>query len=450
MSQHAILSPSSAARWATCTASVGASAGIVVPDEGSEASRLGTCGHQILEDLLNDRGVDPQVFLGREFWFKGNRSGWPEDLDIVEPEHRVLVDQELIDAVVTAYNYVVEQAELLGGRIVAEQRVPIGHITGERGAMGTSDVVIEAGDTLCIEDLKLGRRRVDAYDIVQPADVDLITGEMIAEVRRPNLQLSMYALGVLGSKGAEHGFKNVRLVILQPFLNHVSEWSGSVEELMQVGAWLSERADETRNNPQFVPSEKACQWCRASGNCEAQTRMVLEAAVDGFEDVTTAVAKRAWVTGLGDAYAMIPLVKLWAQAVEERVYEALHCGGQVIRSDGQGYKLVEGRMAPRQWRDEAEAEETLRRMRLKDAQMYKRKLISPTDAEKLAKVKKPKKGEVAEKPALGTRQWNNLLPLITQGRGQPAVALLSDPRPAVAQASEGFEDQPPADNSDLF
>lgn len=450
MSQHAILSPSSAARWATCTASVGASAGIVVPDEGSEASRLGTCGHQILEDLLNDRGIDPQTFLGREFWFQGHRSGWPEDLDIVEPEHRVLVDQELIDAVVTAYNYVVEQAELLGGKIVAEQRVPISHITGEPGAMGTSDVVIEAGDTLCIEDLKLGRRRVDAYDIVQPADVDLITGEMTAEVRRANLQLSMYALGVLRSKGSEHGFKNVRLVILQPFLNHVSEWSGTVEELEEVGRWLYLRALETRHQPEFVPSEKACQWCRASGNCDAQTRMVLEAAVEGFEDVQTAHPVTPQSVGLGDSYALLPLVQAWMKAVEERVREELRAGNPVLRADGQGYKLVEGRMTPRQWRDEAEAEETLRRMRLKDAQIFKRKLISPTDAEKLAKVKKPKKGEDAEKPALGTRQWNNLLPLITQERGQPVVALLSDPRPAVAQASEGFEDQPPADNSDLF
>lgn len=450
MSQHAILSPSSAARWATCTASVGASAGIVVPDEGSEASRLGTCGHQILEDMLNDRGVDPQVFLDREFWFKGNRSGWPEDLDIVEPEHRVLVDQELIDAVVTAYGYVVEQAELLGGRIVAEQRVPIGHITGEQGAMGTSDVVLEAGDTLVVMDLKLGRRRVDAYDVLQPADTDLITGEMITEVRRPNLQLSMYALGVLATKDSDHGFKNVRLLILQPFLNHVSEWSGSVDELKEVAEFLREAAHATRENPQFVPSKKACQWCRASGNCDAQTRMVLKAAVEGFEDVQTARPVTPQSVGLGDSYALLPLVQAWMKAVEERVREELRAGNPVLRADGQGYKLVEGRMAPRQWRDEAEAEETLRRMRLKDAQIFKRKLISPTDAEKLAKVKKPKKGEVAEKPALGTRQWNNLLPLISQERGQPVVALLSDPRPAVAQASEGFEDQPPADNSDLF
>lgn len=462
---HAVLSPSSAHRWSSCTASVGASALNTEPDEGSDAARLGTCGHQILEDLLRDETLDPQSFLGREFifwshpesesfgdgWYSQLFDGNGEPFDpCLEVLHTVTVDQALIDAVVTARNFVLEQAELNGATIIPEMRVPIGHITGEDGAKGTSDVTFIAGDTVWQLDLKLGRRRVDAYEIVTPAGEDLITGAPIDEVVRPNLQLALYALGTIEELRGQHEFKFVRLVILQPFLNHVSEWSGTVEELMQVGAWLSEKAEETRTHPVFKPDADNCLYCRASGRCEAQTALVMTTALEGFDDVETATVRKPSDLTLGDHYALIPLINVWAKAVTERVGEALRAGEPVVRSDGLFYKLVEGKMGARTWTSEEEAEEALRRMRLKSEQMYNRSVISPTQAEKLAKAKKPKKGEEATPPVLGPTQWNRLQSLITQERGQPSVALSTDPRPAIAPATDGFEDVPPADNSDLF
>lgn len=446
--KHAVLSPSSAHRWSSCTASVNAAALNNEPDEGSDAARLGTCGHQILEDLLTCRDTDPQSYLGREYWFKGGKDGWPEDLDVAEPDYRVLVDQEMIDAVVTAHDFIVEQAELIGGTIVAEQRVPIGHITGEDEAHGTSDVVIEASDTLVVMDLKLGRRKVNAYEVITPAHEDIVTGETVAEVVRPNLQMVMYSLGVLHT--SEREFRKVRLVIIQPFLRHVSEWSGSVEEVQAVGEWLSVKAEETRTRPVFAPSAENCVFCRASGSCDAQNQMIATAALDGFDEIETARVKQPNELTLGDAYALVPLVQVWAKAVEGRVRQNLSSGQPVIRSDGLSYKLVEGKMGARSWSDDDEAEAALKKMRLRDDVMYKRKLISPTDAEKLAKVKKPKKGEEPVSPVLGKTQWNKLQSLITQERGQPVVALQTDPRPALAAAAEGFDDVPPADNSDLF
>lgn len=448
--KHAVLSPSSAHRWSSCTASVGAAAANLEPDEGSDAARLGTCGHQILEDLLTDPTRDPQSFLGREFWIEARNEHWREDWPFVDvsPEHVIVVDQALIDAVVTARNFVVEQATMMGGTIVPEQRVPIGHITGEDDAHGTSDVVIVTDETVAILDLKLGRRRVDAYEVLTPAHEDIITGETVPEVVRPNLQLAMYALGVLKASGRSP--KRVRLGIVQPFLSHVSEWAGTVEELMRVGAWLSEKADETRTNPVFAPSADNCLYCRASGNCAAQTAAVAAAALEGFDDVETARPRSPADLTLGDSYALVPLVQVWARAVEDRVREHLTGGLPVVRSDGISYKLVEGKMGARSWTDEEEAEEALKRMRLKAEQMYTRKVISPTQAEKLAKVKKAKKGEEPPPPVIGKTQWNRLQALITQERGQPAIALSTDPRPALAPATEGFEDVPPADNSDLF
>lgn len=455
--QHAALSPSSAHRWTSCTASVMAAAENNEPDEGSDAARLGTCGHQILEDLLTDRTLDPQVFLGREFHFwqhpesDSRGENWAEDTGIeVDVLHTITVDQNLIDAVVTARDYVIEQAELLGAEILAERRVPIGHITGEDDAHGTSDVMLLAGDTLVVMDLKLGRRRVDAYDITQVAGEDVITGQMLPEIRRPNLQLSLYALGVIEDLGVLHSFRHVRLVILQPFLSHVSEWSGTIEELDAVGEWLSEKALETRTAPRFQPSAENCLYCRASGKCGPQSELVVATALQGFEDVETAKARTVDDMRLGDLYALLPLVNIWTKAVDTRVRETLASGGLVVRSDGLAYRLVEGKMGARQWTDESEAEAALKRMRLGVDQMYTRKLISPTMAEKLAKLKKPKKGEDPVPPVLGKTQWTRLQTLITQERGAPVIALETDPRTPIVPATDGFEDVPPADNSDLF
>ena len=464
--KHADLSPSSADRWSSCTASVGEGALNQEPDEGSEAARLGTCGHQILEDLLRNPSIDPQSYLDRVFTFwrhdelDSSGDGWYDEVLFDDPcpgaqiLHTVLVTQELIDAVVTARNFVEERALLIGGTITAEQRVPIDHITAEDDAKGTSDVMIDAiesSDLFEVHDLKLGRRPVNAYKTIVPAHEDIITGEMVAEVVRPSLQMSMYASGALRLlREKKRQPKHVRLVIIQPFLNHVSEWFGTVEELEAACGWLSIKAEETRTNPVFSPSADNCLFCRASGNCEAQTRKVMEIAVEGFDEVENARAKPLNDVTLGDSFALIPLVTVWATAVSNKVRENLHNGVPVVRSDGLSYKLVEGKMGAREWADAALAEAELKRMRLKDTVIYKRKLLSPTDAEKLAKVKKPKKGEAPQAPVLGKTQWNKLQSFITQERTQPAVALQTDPRPALTSRDDGFDEVYPADNSDLF
>ena len=66
-SYHAKLSPSSAHRWTSCTASVGAQDG--VPNEGNEAARRGTACHQMLEEMLLTPSIDPQSYLGRTLTF---------------------------------------------------------------------------------------------------------------------------------------------------------------------------------------------------------------------------------------------------------------------------------------------------------------------------------------------------------------------------------------------
>ena len=444
---HAKLSPSSAHRWSSCTASIAAQEGL--PNTSSEASRRGTACHLLLEEMLLDASIEPQSYLARALVFEpegqrwGDENGWNPQRAVVQ------VDQEIIDIAVTAANYVRERVALTGAEMLVEKAVPIGQFTGEVGATGRTDVTLIYGTTVESVDLKGGRGRVDAYDVITPATTDMITGKPVPEKVRANLQMACYALGTIEELGLLYDIRDVVMTIVQPAIGHLSTYSCSIDELREVEAFLREKAEETRTNPQYVPSQESCHFCRANGNCKAQTEMVVTASLDGFGDAEPSVRTPADID-LGEAYRLVPLVSTWLKAVGERMYAALSSGQRIARADGLAYKLVAGKKGARAWTNAAEAEVTLKKMRLKREQMYTESLISPTMAEKLAKAPKAKKGEPTLPPVLGPTQWKRLQEHITQDEGKPSIALETDPRPPVATALDGFGDVPPADNSDLF
>jgi len=122
----------------------------------------------------------------------------------------------------------------------------------------------------------------------------------------------------------------------------------------------------------------------------------------------------------------VDLIESWCKAIRAKAESELLAGNNVP-----GFKLVEGRRGARKWANEAEAETTLKTMRLKLEEMYDLKLISPTEAEKLHK-----------SGAIGPRQWPKLQQIIVQSEGKPSVAPENDKRPAlvVAPVASHFED----------
>ena len=460
MSYHAKLSPSSAKRWTDCSASIGAQQGL--SDDGSEAARLGTCAHQLSAECL-EHGAHPQTYLGRTliFWYcaEDDKRGeiWHDDpafykmsMVLAHPEHQVVVTQEMIDACATYINFVREQVELSGAKLYVEQRVPIGHITGEyddgKPAGGTSDVVMTAGRTLTTVDAKFGRQKVMAYEVMQPAGTDIISGEPTAEIVQINLQLALYLLGSLEKYPGD--YDTVKAIIVQPFLNHVSEYSCSVGELLKVGEWLKERAEATRSAPVFAPSQDNCHFCKARMTCKAREGVVLSTALAGFDDIDLAQPSPIRVNHLGSLYEKVGMIQAWCKDVQIRVFDDLQAGKPVMRNDGLQYKLVVGKKGNRAFDDEAEAEKLLKSFRLKFDEMYTSSLISPAAAEKLAQVKKG----ATEPPDISAKQWLKLEQRITQPEGSPTVALETDPRPAIVKAPLGFDDVPEDadDCADLF
>lgn len=451
---HANLSPSSAKRWTSCTASPVAQE--PYPNETSAASRPGTCGHQMAaECLVSD--TDAAAYFGRtmEFWTLNGKGGesWANETPAgARVLHTHVVDRPLVEMVQSYVNFVRNLRDTLGAQMIVEQQVPIGHVTGEEGATGTSDCILLTYDEIICIDLKLGRGKVKAYDELEPETYDLLTGDAIPPKLRMNLQASLYIAGAIERYGLLGDFTRCRAIIVQPALASVSEYGCSIDELNGLLDWLRERAEVTRKNPEFVPSSDNCFFCRARFDCHARNKVAIETALDGFEDIQTACVKPITLYKLGDLYEKVELIRQWCNDVEAKALRELMLGNKVVRSDGTKFVLKKGRSKNKEWNDTQTVERLLKSWRVRGKDMYVTKVISPSQAEKIAETTKGKhRDKTLPKPIIGKQHWKELQQHIMQEDGPPVIALETDPRPRYLRKDSGFSDvsdeQP---NSDLF
>jgi hypothetical protein len=405
---HATLSPSSADRWMTCPGSVPLSEGIV--DTSSEYAAEGSAAHEIAALCLTS-GSDAAAYVGRI-------------VEIDAREIEITADMaEHIQVYVDHVRSRVADWQTLGATVTleVEQRVPIGHLTGEDGAEGTADAVI-------IAELPDVRTAIEV--------IDLKFGRGVEVEATDNRQLRLYALGAIEKFGMVWTFTEARVAISQPRLStKPAEWEVSIEDLERFGQDVkraSASVAEARicfanKSPDFdlflQPSEKACKWCKVKGTCKTLAQHVTTTVLDDFEDLSQGGVEQAIKDvptrpdeNLAQAMACVNLIEDWCKAVRADVERRLLAGGQVP-----GFKLVEGRAGARRWVDDAKAEAVLKSMRLKQEDMYDFTLINPTRAEKLAKTQ-----------VIGPRQWPKVEALITRSAPKPSVAPASDKRAALA------------------
>ena len=359
----------------TCPGSVAACRGLV--DKSSSFANEGTAAHYMAEQIL--RAKDGTSLVNT-----------PAD-------NGVMMTADMLTEVLKYTNYVQDVVAATGGELLIEERLSIGNITGEQDAYGTSDTVILAGDELIICDLKFGMGlKVNAEQ---------------------NPQLMIYALAALQEYELIRDFKTVRVVIHQPRLNHVSEWTLTVEELEKFGDKVWNAAIDARQaDAKLVPSDKGCKFCKAKATCTAIRDEVLEV----FEAVNTDSS----ASHLSQAMSKIDLIEGWCKAIRAEVETRLLDGNEIV-----GWKLVQGRRGSRAWVNPDDAEAWLK-PRLKLDELYDFKLISPTTLGKRLTDWIDADG-VSRKPVLGPRQQKELDALITQAEGKPSVAPESDKRPAL-------------------
>ena len=383
-------------------------------DEGSDYANEGTCAHFLAAYCL-DNGLDPRAFVKQVIVMLRDRRT-KETHEVFEEErikdsnfeavYKISPSEDFCDHVQSYVDYVRELVSSTGGTLHVEQRLSLDFLTGEEDAAGTSDAVIITPDELIIIDLKFGQG--------------------VQKHAHKNPQLLMYGSAAYYKYGAIEDFKTLRMVIHQPRLGHVSEAVATIAELMvfekevnAAGEIIDESEKAADITPYLHPDEDACRFCKGKATCTALANFVRDTIDLEFtdmsnrteEDVTERVSVLDVATLSLKAKAS-DLIEFWLKAVRAKVESLLLTGISVP-----DFKIVQGKRGARKWADEAEAEAMMKSMRLKEAEMYDMKLVSPTTIEKVLK----------EKP----KCWTRIKPLITQSDGPMSVAPASDKRSAI-------------------
>lgn len=317
---HALLSPSAAHRWTECPGSVFLTKDL--PDHPNAAAAYGTLAHHVAEKIL---------------------SGVPlADLIATNDE----IDEELIEGVKVYVDYV-KSLETPTSTLYIEQQLPVGHITSEHNGKGTADAILVDEELHTVIDLKFGYTYIYAED---------------------NKQLKIYALGAIHRFGERD---HVKVVIVQPRNNHISEFTYSLEELylFQQETFFKGRAAYLmatgQMDPSYLPSPSNCKWCKGKAHCPALANKMFK-LVESEND-------------LNEAAKWIDLARKWTDSIEERLVQELVDGKEF-----EDWELGVGRQGNRKWINEQEAAELL--TSLIGDKAFQQRLISPTQAAKLTEI----------------------------------------------------------------
>ena len=366
MSAHAILGASNAHRWLVCAGSVEAERDI--PNTTSPFAEEGTRAHELgeLALLTSDAALD------------------------------TFEDQEMAEFVRVYTDYVRQSA---AGADVFEIEQRVSYADWVEGGFGTADAVIVKDGVIHVCDLKYGMGvRVDAEE---------------------NPQGMLYALGAYAENSYLGDIHTAKISIIQPRLDHISEWEISIEALLRWAEWAKQRAEATQDpDAPRLAGEKQCRFCRAKASCQALKDVTEAAIMSEFDDLDN-MPKANTLTDeqMRAALDAKPMIESWLSAIEKLAKARLEEGGGFV-----GYKLVEGR-SNRRWISEDQASEELVNL-LGEEDAYTKKLVSPAQAEKL----------------LGKKRVSEIADIVVKSSGAPTLAPETDKRPAINLTVDDFND----------
>lgn len=381
MGAHALLSPSAAHRWINCTAAPRLEANI--PDSGSSYAAEGTLAHAYCALKLKE-------FLGL-----------PTDGELAEIAE--LKDQyhtgEMDEYTDTYKTIVLEKfnearAKTKDAQLLIETRLDFtGYIPD---AFGTADAIIIADGTMEVIDFKYGK------------------GVKVSAHRNP--QMMIYALGAYDRFNFEYKIDRVRMTIVQPRIDNLSEFELPVSDLL---AWTDEvlipKANEAYGeNGVQVPGDW-CQFCKVKSICRVLTQKCTTAASDHPDPKLLSPEELAT-----DVLPLLATVKTWLAGVEDYALQQALSGVQLP-----GWKIVEGRSIRKIVNLEGAAV-ALNKAGYKNTEIYKpQEMRTITELEKLCGKKQFAVicGEYVKKP-----------------QGKPTLAPESDKRPAINPAADDFKD----------
>ena len=395
MGAHALLAPSSAKRWMTCTPSARLEA--TVPNKDTAYTREGTIAHAMAESMLlhllsieaeavpdyaefatSSNDIDEQM---QACQFEG--LDWKEMAETVYENYCRLVYEAYLGAKLEDPDAVL----LVEAKLKLSEFIPEG--------FGSSDAVLIYGDTLEVFDLKYGKGvKVSAEE---------------------NAQMMCYALGAYLGPGELYDLNHVRMTIIQPRLRHESSWGLHALDLLQWAELELKPAAKLafEGKGEQVPGEH-CRFCRCSAQCQALAKHTLE---------ITEKQTEPGLMSLEEIAKLLPhfsTIKSWISSVEEFALEAALEGDTIP-----GYKLVEGK-SNRKFKSDEEVRKALKEAGIpEDSYLRPRELKTITDLEKTL----TKKGF---KTILGD--------LVIKPEGKPTLVEEADPREPWSKAKNEFKD----------
>lgn len=375
MADHAMLSPSSASRWLSCTPSAKLEYGIkkssTYADEGTLAHSLGEL--IILRKLGRINKISYETKLAK---IKKSKYFNNEMFDICD---------DYAGFVIETYNKcVAENADTV---LFTEVILNLNKFAPD--SFGTSDVVIVFGNKIILIDLKFGK------------------GIAVSAVE--NKQLMLYALGALENFGFLYDLTDIELIIYQPrILDEPSQYEMLVKDLY---AWAeavvipkSKLAAEGKG--EFVVGDH-CRFCAVREKCRALSEYNLEVARDDFkkpdlldDDELIKIFQRSH------------LFTNWLTAVEK------YLADQAINHNKkfEGLKIVEGRAKRIYAKEDEVILKQLAKYGYKEEDVTKTTLLGITEMEK--KITKKDFQLFLEKPKF-----------VIKPAGSPTLVVAEDPRP---------------------
>lgn len=375
MSKHAILSPSAASRWLTCTPS--ARLEQEFPNTSSSYADEGTLAHAVGECILRQLAG----FI---------TSAEAETIMAVHMNNQYY-NKELHDYAEGYAYFVWNQCKPGKTELFIETRLDMTEWIED--GFGTADAIIIGDGVLIFDDLKYGKGvPVSAFD---------------------NAQLMIYALGAYQMFKEIFEIDRIQMNIYQPRLDNTSCWEISVSDLLE---WAEKdlkpkAALAYAGEGEFAPG-KACTFCRAKSTCRALHDYNMELAQLEFKNPDLLTDEEiALVLTRADMF------NKWIDAVAGYALATAVSG----EKQWPGYKICEGRSV-RKYSSEVIVATKLESAGYKDI-YTEPKLLGLGALEK--KLSKPVFSEIVE-------------PLLIKPSGSPVLVPESDKRPVYSVAASEF------------